>query len=104
MNPSLDVQKDQLIQDLRAVMRDAEELFKSSGHQLGDGAVQWRERAQNRLSELREELSALQHQTAERVASTGRNANAFVHRNPWAAVGMASGLGILAGLLLNSRR
>lgn len=39
MNPSMDVQKDKLIQDLRVVMRDAEEILKSSGQQLGDGAA-----------------------------------------------------------------
>jgi ElaB/YqjD/DUF883 family membrane-anchored ribosome-binding protein len=104
MNPSPDVQKDQLIQDLRAVMRDAEALFMASSHQLGDGAAQWRERTQDRLSELREQLSNLQQQAAERVVTAGRSTNAFVHRNPWAAVGVASGLGVLAGLLMNSRR
>ena len=63
-----------------------------------------RVRAQDRLSELRDQLSSIRHDAAERVLSTGRTTNAFVHRNPWAAVGLASGLGILAGLLLNSRR
>lgn len=104
MNPSSDVHKEQLIQDLRAVMRDAEALFKSSGQELGNGAEQWRVRAQDRLGELRDQLSSIRHDAAERVLSTGRTTNAFVHRNPWAAVGLASGLGILAGLLLNSRR
>ncbi len=104
MTPSSDVHKEQLIQDLRAVMRDAEALFKSSGQELGNGAEQWRVRAQDRLSELRDQLSSIRHDAAERVLSTGRTTNAFVHRNPWAAVGLASGLGILAGLLLNSRR
>jgi ElaB/YqjD/DUF883 family membrane-anchored ribosome-binding protein len=104
MNPSMDVQKDKLIQDLRVVMRDAEEILKSSGQQLGDGAAHWRERTQDRLAQVREQISALQQQTTDRVVTAGRSTNEFVHRNPWAAVGVASGIGLLAGFLMNNRR
>ena len=104
MNQSMDVQKDKLIQDLRVVMRDAEDLFKSSGQQLGDGAAHWRDRTQDRLAQVREQINALQQQTTDRVVTAGRNTNEFVHRNPWAAVGVASGIGLLAGILMNNRR
>ena len=104
MNQSMNAQRDKLMQDLRVVMRDAEDLFKSSGQQLGDGAAHWRERTQDRLAQLRQQVSALQQQTTERVATAGRSTNEFVHRNPWAAVGVASGIGLLAGILMNNRR
>jgi ElaB/YqjD/DUF883 family membrane-anchored ribosome-binding protein len=38
------------------------------------------------------------------VVTAGRSTNEFVHRNPWAAVGVASGIGLLAGFLMNNRR
>lgn len=104
MNETTAAQRDKLMQDLRVVIRDAESLMKSTGEQLGDGATEWRERTQNRLSELRRQVSALQEQTTERVTAAGRQANEFVHRNPWTAVGMASGIGLLAGYLINHRR
>ncbi len=104
MNQTMDVQKDKLMQDLRVVMRDAEELLKSGSHQIGDGAAQWRERTQDRLAQVRQQLASLQQQTTERVTTAGRSANEFVHRNPWAAVGVASGIGLLAGYLMNNRR
>ncbi|NBQ90363.1 MAG: DUF883 domain-containing protein [Betaproteobacteria bacterium] len=104
MNQTLDVQKEKLMQDLRVVMRDAEDLLKSSGQQLGDGAALWRERTQDRLTQVREQLNALQQQTTDRAVAASRSANEFVHRNPWAAVGVASGVGLLAGYLMSSRR
>jgi ElaB/YqjD/DUF883 family membrane-anchored ribosome-binding protein len=53
---------------------------------------------------VREQISALQEQTTDRVVTAGRSTNEFVHRNPWAAVGVASGIGLLAGFLMNNRR
>lgn len=104
MNETTAVQRDKLMQDLRVVIRDAETLMKTTGEQLGDGATEWRERAGNRVDDLRRQLSQLQAQTTERVAAAGRNANEFVQRNPWTAVGVASGVGLLAGYLMNNRR
>jgi len=78
--------------------------MKSTGEQLGDGATEWRTRAQTRLSDLRHQLGNLQTQTTERVVATSRQADEFVHRNPWMAVGVASGVGVLAGLLIQARR
>ena len=104
MNQTVDVQKDKLMQDLRVVMRDAEDLLKSSSQQLGDGAAHWRERSQDRLVQLRRQLSELQHQATDRVVTAGRSTNEFVQRNPWTAVGVASGIGLLAGYLMNNRR
>ncbi len=104
MNDNTAAQRDRLMQDLRVVIRDAETLMKSTGEQLGDGATEWRERANHRVAELRRQMADLQSQTVQKVSAAGRNANAFVQENPWTAVGVASGIGLLAGYLLNARR
>ena len=104
MNQTVDIQREKLMQDLRVVMRDAEDLLKTGGHQLGDGAAQWRERTQDRLTQVRQQLGELQQQATDRVVTAGRTTNEFVHRNPWTAVGVASGIGLLAGYLMNNRR
>ena len=52
MNAATQVQRDKLMQDLRVVIRDAEDLMKATGEQLGDGASEWRTRTQLRLSDL----------------------------------------------------
>ena len=104
MNETTAAQRDKLMQDLRVVIRDAESLLKTSGEQIGNGATEWRDRTSHRLSELRRQLSEVQEQATERVSVAGRNANEFVHQNPWTAVGVASGIGLLAGYLMNNRR
>jgi ElaB/YqjD/DUF883 family membrane-anchored ribosome-binding protein len=104
MNQPMDIQRDKLMQDLRVVVRDAEELLKSGGEQIGNGAVHWRDRTQDRLQHLRHQVSELQQQATNGVVNAGRSTNEFVQRNPWAAVGVASGIGLLAGFLMNNRR
>ena len=104
MNQTVDIQREKLMQDLRVVMRDAEDLLRSGGQQTGDGAVHWRERTQDRLAQVRRQLSELQQQAANGVVGAGRSTNEFVQRNPWTAVGLASGIGLLAGFLMNNRR
>jgi len=53
MNQTVDIQREKLMQDLRVVMRDAEDLLRSGGQQIGDGAVHWREQTQDRLAQVR---------------------------------------------------
>ena len=104
MTQSMNAQRDKLMQDLRVVVRDAEELLKTGSAELGDGASEWRDRTQDRLAQARRQLAALQQQTTERVMAASRSTNEFVQHNPWVAVGVASGIGLLAGYLMNNRR
>lgn len=104
MNQSMNAQRDKLMQDLRVVVRDAEELLKAGSAELGDGASEWRDRTHDRVAQMRHQLAALQAQTTERVVAASRSTNEFVQRNPWTAVGVASGIGLLAGYLMNNRR
>jgi len=65
---------DKLMQDLRAVIGDAEELLKATAGQGGE--------------------------RIEKAGDAARELNGRVRDNPWAAVGVAAGVGLLAGILL----
>ena len=103
MNDGMSAQRDKLVQDLKLVINDAEALLRAGSQELGDGASQWRQQTQDRLAQLRQQLGQLQAQTTRRVAAIGRNTNTFVHDNPWTAVGVASGIGLLTGFLMSRR-
>ena len=70
-----------LMDDLRAVIADAEELLRATADQAGP-----------RVQEAR-----------ERLGGAGRQLDAQVREHPWAAVGIAAGLGLLAGILLSRK-
>ena len=65
---------DKLMHDLRAVIGDAEELLKATAGQSGE--------------------------RIEKAGDAVREWNGRVHDNPWTAVGVAAGVGLLAGILL----
>jgi ElaB/YqjD/DUF883 family membrane-anchored ribosome-binding protein len=72
---------EQLMAQLRAVAREAEELLQATADQTGERVEELRERAQASLAAARE-------------------IDAQVRKNPWAAVAIAAGVGLVLGLLL----
>jgi len=80
---------DKLTQDLRAVIGDAEALLKATAGQTGERIEKIRTRAEESVRVAR-----------ERLQDAGEDLNGRVHDNPWTAVGVAAGIGLIAGLIL----
>jgi ElaB/YqjD/DUF883 family membrane-anchored ribosome-binding protein len=96
-------QRQRLMDDLRAVIADAEELLSLSKDQAGEGAARLRERVQERLIRARSHLADFQDGAFERVKAAGVAADDFVHDKPWPSIGLAAGIGLLVGLLIGRR-
>ena len=48
-------------------------------------------------------LRHIQDDALARARAAGREADAVLHDNPWRAVGLAAGIGLLLGLLMRRR-
>lgn len=96
-------QKDRLLNDLRVVIADAEELLSTSAGQVGEGATEARSRIQARLKEAKANLLHLQESALAKARAAGHVADEYVHDNPWRAIGAAAGIGLLVGLLIGRR-
>lgn len=97
------VQKDKLMNDLRVVIADAEELLRMTANQAGEGAVELRSRVQARLQQTKAELAHLQEAAVAKVKAVGHATDEFVHENPWRSIGVAAGIGLVIGLLIGRR-
>ena len=75
---------EQLMDQLRAVAREAEELLQATADQTGARVEELRERARDALE-------------------AARGIDDQVRKNPWAAVAIAAGVGVLIGLLLSRK-
>ena len=75
---------EQLMAELRAVAREAEELLQATADQTGARVEELRERAKDALE-------------------AARGIDEQVRKNPWAAVAIAAGVGLLLGLLLSRK-
>ena len=94
---------DQLIGEFRALMADAEALIKVTEDHSSEAIGSIRNKALETLSGAKESITKLDGNLTEKAKVVAEGADDFVHRNPWEAVGVAAGLGILIGLLIRRR-
>lgn len=97
------VTKDKLFSDLQTVIEDAEALLQATASQTGEKIEAVRARAKASVNQARERLSEIQKKTTGQARQAAESADEYVHKNPWQAVGMAAGLGLLLGILINRR-
>ncbi len=95
-----DVSKEKLMQDLQLVVSDAEELLRATAGQAGDKVVVARERIQDSLAAAKARLDVAQEAMLEKTKQAARATDDYVHDNPWQAVGIAAGVGLLVGMLI----
>lgn len=96
-------QKDRLMSDLHAVVAEAESLLRATAGQAGEGATEMRAKVQASLDRAKRNLVDLQDVAVEKAKAAGRATDAYVHDNPWQAMGVAAGVGLLIGLLISRR-
>lgn len=99
-----DVSKEKLMQDLQLVVSDAEELLRATAGQAGEKVSAARERIQESLSVARARLGDAQEAMIEKTKQAARATDEYVHENPWYAVGIAAGVGLVVGMLISRGR
>lgn len=95
--------KEKLISDLKVVVADADELVKITAGQAGTEAGNIAARMQNRMTRLQDEMAHMQEAAVTKAKAIAQDTDGFVHENPWKAIGVAAGLGVVVGLLAGRR-
>ena len=103
MSEALQLSKEKLMNDLHQGIADAEEMLKLTATQTGESAAQLRERVRERMVKAKAELVHLQQVTIEKAKAAGHATDVYVHENPWKAIGISAGLGLVVGLLISRR-
>ena len=91
---------DQLVVEFKALMADAEALIQATEGHTDNAIKSIRSKALETIAGAKESLSGIEGQLADRAKVAAVSADDFVHRNPWEAVGVAAGLGLLIGLFI----
>ena len=94
---------EKLMRDLQTVVEDAEALLQATAAQTGERVDGIRARAQASLKQAKSRLLEAEDEALEQVRAVAATADEYVHENPWQAVGVAAGVGLLLGLLLSRR-
>ena len=95
--------KDRLMADLRAVVRDAEELLEVAGHEAGEGLKVAKAKMEASLKSAKEELEYAEGVALAKAKEAARSTEAYVKEHPWQSVGMAAAVGVILGFLISRK-
>jgi ElaB/YqjD/DUF883 family membrane-anchored ribosome-binding protein len=90
---------EKLLQDLKAVVRDGEDLLKAGVNQLSERGMAARERLASALEVAKETRRKLE----ARARDGARAADRAVREHPYESIGVAFGVGLLIGVLVARR-
>jgi ElaB/YqjD/DUF883 family membrane-anchored ribosome-binding protein len=91
---------ERLIKDLKTVVNSGEELLQSTVEDLSEGGQVMRERLAAALEVAKETSRKLQAQAIDSAKAADR----MVREYPYQAVGIAFGVGLVVGVLVNRNR
>ncbi len=97
------VTKERLMTDVNAVLADAEELLRQAAQASGEHATDLRKRAQAAIASAKTRLTEAEHRVMDQARHAAKATDTWVHEHPWTAVGVAAGIGVLLGLVINRR-
>ena len=98
-----EVTKEQLISDIGSVLADAEKLLRDAASATGERAVELRRRAEDAISGAAKKLGQVERRLVSGAKDAAIATDDWVHKHPWRAIGVAAGVGVLIGLLINRR-
>lgn len=102
-NANVNATKEQLIADFKTVVADAEALLKATANQGGDELTALRAKAKESLKTAKARIASEQAALFASTKEAAKATDVYVHENPWAAVGVGAGIGLLIGLLSGRR-
>jgi ElaB/YqjD/DUF883 family membrane-anchored ribosome-binding protein len=97
------VTSEKLMQDMRVVVADAEDLLKATAGQTGERIEKVRARAEESLRTARNRMQIAGKAVQESATEAVQTIDDQVQKNPWTAVGIAAGVGLVLGIILGRR-
>jgi ElaB/YqjD/DUF883 family membrane-anchored ribosome-binding protein len=97
------VNTEKLVQDLKVVVGDAEELLRATAGQAGERVTVAREKIQKSLERAKLKLMETESAVVDKTRQMAHETDQYVHEHPWKAIGIAAGIGLVIGLLISRR-
>lgn len=95
--------KAQLSDDFKVVLTDAEALLKATLGQGGEALTAARGKIEGSIAVARAGMAEAQAALATRTRAAARATDVYIHRNPWQAIAISAGVGLVVGWLAGRR-
>lgn len=98
-----EVSKEQLVNDFKVVVADAEALLKATASQSGEKFAELRAKTEQSLHAARAKIADAQLTMIAKTKETAKVTDEYVHDHPWKAIGVAAGIGFVVGMLISRK-
>jgi ElaB/YqjD/DUF883 family membrane-anchored ribosome-binding protein len=95
--------KQKFVSDMRVVVADAEEILRATAGVAGEKMADLRERVGERLRDAKLRIADAEAALVDKTKAAARATDDYVNENPWRAVGIAAGVGLLLGIIIGRR-
>jgi ElaB/YqjD/DUF883 family membrane-anchored ribosome-binding protein len=95
--------KGKMVDDFKAIVTDAEDLLQATAKVSGEGFSIARAKFAERLRTAKTSLADAEQLVVDRAKQAARVTDDYVKDNPWTAVGIAAGVGLIIGLFAAKR-
>jgi ElaB/YqjD/DUF883 family membrane-anchored ribosome-binding protein len=86
--------------DMKTLVEDAQELFREATSTSGVKAEELRAKGMDLLDAAMEKAQDLQAAALEASKDLADSADGYIQENPWKAIAVSAGVGLLIGLLI----
>ncbi|SDF06464.1 YqjD family protein [Pseudomonas seleniipraecipitans] len=101
--PATPANKEELLEEFQALVRDTETLLQHSASLVGDQAEELRAQIRESLGRARSTLKNTEESVVLRGKAAVGATEDYVQTHPWQTIGIAAGIGILVGMLISRR-
>jgi len=97
------ISRDKIKGDLKAVLTDMDEYLRATASQTGEKIGAIRERLQEQMHRAKDRLADTKEIVVDKTKEAAKATDEYVHDNPWRAVAIAGGVGLIIGMLIGRR-
>jgi ElaB/YqjD/DUF883 family membrane-anchored ribosome-binding protein len=95
--------RERLAENLQAMVDEAEQLLKTAQRSGNEQFLAARDKFEAQVKHARSALDDLQKMASYNMHRAAKVADTAVHDHPYAAAGLAAGIGVLVGMLISRR-
>ena len=103
MTQEFEARKNELLDDVRGVLKEAETLYQSA---VDDGSTEAKElkaKLKIQLDKAKQQYASIEATVTDKAKEAARQTDALVHEKPYQALGIAAAAGLLLGVLLSRK-
>jgi ElaB/YqjD/DUF883 family membrane-anchored ribosome-binding protein len=102
--PAVDAALSAVTREFQNLVADVEDLVQATSALTGEELTRAKVKLQARVSAARAYLGSVASDITEQARSGAKSADDYVRAQPWRAIGITAGAGLLIGFLLGRRR